>query len=1229
MSKKIFSIMTLFAFVLVLASGVNALSLMAVWDNQQSFKQINPGESTGYWVAVVNDQGFEYTDVTIKIYDKTTGNLSYLSTLFSHRTYQLFYYPDMFTLTAQQYTNQPGDYMIEVVAAERLNGATITRSEQIYLDVLGNRPPRVDFTYNPTNPTTDDTITFVASGTDDDGAIVSYQWDFTNDGTFDASGETTTHRYTVAGIYSARVRVTDNEGATAEKIKQIVVNQGAPINQPPVIVPIPDQQINENNFYQYQVQASDPNNDPITCSLSQSPGWLTINPNTCLISGTTPEVNQNTTFSITVIVSDGQLSVSDTYDLKVVNVLPANQPPVIVIPGYTTINENTFYEHTFQVSDPNNDPLNCYAINIPSWLYLSGTNNCKISGTSPEVNQNTEYVVTVGVSDGQLTSQGTYTILVKNVVPTNQPPVSAFTYSPANPQAGQTVTFDGSNSYDSDGTIVSYEWKVNNQIIGYGQVIGYAFQNAGTYTVQLKVTDNQGSSDTEAKTIVVGQVPTLIIDELGCNANVVQGHQQHCSAHVQNNIPGATIKFRYSGTNELLGTCDTNAWGYCHINPVINKPIGIYEVYATAEKAGYNPDNSMLLRTTFRVWAERYEIQNLKTWEDEFITENYTFYRANPVYSSFDVYDMFTNQYVPPGSGLVEHVFLRVNNADPLNFTSIGTFQLTQIQDIQVVDDSSRISGTTSVGMYKFLLPQIPITDDYLGEGKVFVFVLNYSDGTAGQDSVNVLILNNELIFNQPSPYYIQSGQTINIDFADFVSDIETPNNEMVMSVGDFWPFSVVKTGNLMFKVTSPENFEGQHNILFTADDTDGSVVTRNVLFIVSQNPNVPPVAQITYVPLNPFVNDTVTFTSTSYDSDGQIVSYLWKINGVPVSNQNIFNHIFPVAGTYTVDLTVTDDDGAHATATKQVVVKNKSVSNMPPVASFTYSPVPAHINEPTTFISTSYDLDGEIVSYEWIIEEVVVSNSASFTHIFVVEGSYMVELKVTDNNGATARTRQEIRAIKNPLLGAPIAILDAPGSAIINSPVILDASRSYDPDGYIVEYRWVVKNNNVIVDSFTTTNPKISYVFKNRYVNIVELTVVDNDKKTGSTSARVDVGKENSAPIMTHGSDDGLFIDYIEIYGTDRDTLGIDEPFTVSVTVTNDRGEGLDDVYIFLKLPEIGYTIKSHKQSLKAGETRNFVIQDYLPFLPQDIDPGEYIAIVGASGDGVTRTKYYPLIIR
>ncbi len=75
------------------------------------------------------------------------------------------------------------------------------------------------------------TISFDASGShdsDSDGdppQIVSYQWDFTNDGTYDENqaSPTTDHEYSQAGTYTCRLRVTDNEGMTDEATVEITV----------------------------------------------------------------------------------------------------------------------------------------------------------------------------------------------------------------------------------------------------------------------------------------------------------------------------------------------------------------------------------------------------------------------------------------------------------------------------------------------------------------------------------------------------------------------------------------------------------------------------------------------------------------------------------------------------------------------------------------------------------------------------------------------------------------------------------------------------------------------------------------------------------------------------------------------------------------------------------------------------------------------------------------------
>lgn len=87
----------------------------------------------------------------------------------------------------------------------------------------------------------------------------------------------------------------------------------------------------------------------------------------------------------------------------------------------------------------------------------------------------------------------------------NQPPVARFTFSPASPQPGQWITFDASGSYDTDGTIASYQWDFNadGAFDATGQLVYYRFMAGGAYPVTLKVTDDDGASNQVTQTVVV------------------------------------------------------------------------------------------------------------------------------------------------------------------------------------------------------------------------------------------------------------------------------------------------------------------------------------------------------------------------------------------------------------------------------------------------------------------------------------------------------------------------------------------------------------------------------------------------------------------------------------------------------------------------------------------------------------------------------------------------------
>ncbi len=73
---------------------------------------------------------------------------------------------------------------------------------------------------------------------------------------------------------------------------------------------------------------------------------------------------------------------------------------------------------------------------------------------------------------------------------------------------------------------------------------------------------------------------------------------------------------------------------------------------------------------------------------------------------------------------------------------------------------------------------------------------------------------------------------------------------------------------------------------------------------------------------------------TASYDPDGSIVAYQWDLNGDGVPDQNgpVVAWIYTAPGAYTVTLTVTDNLGATATASRTVVVRPMGIPGMPPM---------------------------------------------------------------------------------------------------------------------------------------------------------------------------------------------------------------------------------------------------------------------------------------------------------
>jgi len=85
-----------------------------------------------------------------------------------------------------------------------------------YLEVTyDNSPPTAYFTYSPTYPVVNDTVTFNASTSyDPDGFITSYMWDFGDNNITTVADPIIAHVYSTYANYTVTLTITDNDGLT-------------------------------------------------------------------------------------------------------------------------------------------------------------------------------------------------------------------------------------------------------------------------------------------------------------------------------------------------------------------------------------------------------------------------------------------------------------------------------------------------------------------------------------------------------------------------------------------------------------------------------------------------------------------------------------------------------------------------------------------------------------------------------------------------------------------------------------------------------------------------------------------------------------------------------------------------------------------------------------------------------------------------------------------------------
>jgi PKD repeat protein len=300
-------------------------------------------------------------------------------------------------------------------------------------------------------------------------------------------------------------------------------------------------------------------------------------------------------------------------------------------------------------------------------------------------------------------------------------------------------------------------------------------------------------------------------------------------------------------------------------------------------------------------------------------------------------------------------------------------------------------------------------SDDYYGYQvtmcEYFSYTTNPSEGISAlgpPDNISASIGTNGMIvidMGNNSEIFDGTGD----DFTVYEADNNSEG--YIVSVSNNWsgPWSIIGSGlgTSSFDLESVElttarfvKIEDDGVTMNTKDYPGFDLDAIKILNVNSSNEL--PIANFTYSPINPTTNDIIQFTDISTDSDGSIVSWYWDFGDGNISNIQNTSHSYQEKGMYSVSLLITDDDGDFDTKIIDIYV-----NNFGPNADFLYLPSNPLKDEIIYFTDGSYDTSGDNIStWYWEFGDNVTSYLQNPTHNYSLNGSYKVNLTVTNSTG-------------------------------------------------------------------------------------------------------------------------------------------------------------------------------------------------------------------------------------
>jgi len=892
------------------------------------------------------------------------------------------------------------------------------------------------------------------------------------------------------GTYVVSLTVTDKDGGVGlAPVQTITVNNVAPTAAIAITLPAAPP-YNEGTAITVTGTAGDPGSpaDTFTYAWSVTKGVI---PFSSATNGPGLPATNNYTFtpdtagvytvSLTITDKDGGSSAPPTTQLiTVVAVNPAvaitNSPPSGKSPEGTPINlgctvtpaantADTFTYAWLVVKTHDGVPTNPFA---------TGTN----PGFTFTPDDEGTYVVTLTVTTSSLgTATDTRTITATTVSPT-----VAITNAPAFSTEGSTFSL-GCTITDPVAVAhtFTYLWNVTappGQVIapsGTTPPFSFTAEVAGIYTVTLTVTDDDGSSGSDSKTISVANVAPAV-QITGLPASSPAGKALTVTGVVTD--PGApptgVDNYTYSWTVSKNGSN-----------------------FVTVSHGPGDPPTDNL---TFKPDSQgTYQVGLTVTDKDGGVGVAAT--------QTVDV-------TIVPVTLVVDGAPPSSPEGTPINLTSTVTEPPGNESDTFTYAWNITMDGNPYA---RSTTPNYTLIPNEDGDYTVTLTVISSSGGTATvTKTIHVAVVPPTVAINGAPASALEGDQinltsTVTAPVAHFYlyTWTVTASNGRVVPKGNSTTYSFAATG------------PGTYVVSLTVTDEDNGTGTDTKTITVI---NVPPTVQIINAPTTSLEGTKITLgTVVSDPGTGEIMTYNWSVtkDGAPYASGNAATMIFTPNDNATYVATVTVNDGNGGTGTDTVTIPVLNVQPMPTII------VPDGLKpegSPITVSAVVTDPGSvDTQAYAWRVtrDGLDFANEThgpglgdSDTFTFTPEdcSNYIVALTVTDKDGGSGLAPPQI--IQVAVVPPVVAINGAPASSPEGTALTLTSTVTDPGTMETFMYNWSVQKDGQPYTSGTAASLPFTPAHAGTYV--VNLTVTS--RGGGAGTAAVTINVFGVGPLITSG---------------------------------------------------------------------------------------------------------------